>query len=56
VVYGGGRREIMLIEDDGLNGFWNEVEEPMPRNLLGFNDNFLEVGEEDMEDSAQRKG
>jgi hypothetical protein len=26
----------------------------MPRNPLGFNDNFLESGEEDMEDSATK--
>jgi hypothetical protein len=45
----------MLIEHDGLKGFWKEAEKPMPGNSLGFDNQFLEFGEEDMEKNTTKE-
>jgi hypothetical protein len=46
---------IILIENDRLNGFWDDVMEPISQMLSSFDNNFLEFIEEDIGDSPKNR-
>lgn len=56
VIYYGGWQEIMLVEDDGLDGFWDEGDVSASRSQsLSFEDD--DFGEDDLErlESVERE-
>jgi hypothetical protein len=44
----------MLVEDDGLNRFWDDPEERTAGNPSEFDDRYLDHGEDNMEERATK--